>query len=158
MDHEPCARHGWRAARTAADRHSPRKHRRRAPMVRGIPAQRAAVECAGDPGVMTTAPLPRLADYSLSVIWSTGTDANTSAYDEPSYSTPPGLLVDGIGRAQQRAFAPPGTPALDVTLPNYDGRYSPGGALGPFVGRGPASTVVVDFGMDVLGDADDVDG
>lgn len=105
---------------------------------------------------MTTAPLPRIADYTLSVLWSTGTDADTSAYDEPSYSMPPGISIDGIGRAQQRAFGPPGTPALDFTLPNHDGTYSPGGPLGSFVGRGPSSTVVAEFGMDVLVDATDV--
>lgn len=105
---------------------------------------------------MTTEVLQRVADYTLSVIWSTGTDADTSAYDEPSYSMPPGLSVDGIGRAQQRAFAPPGTPACDFTLPNHDGTYSPGGPLGLFVGRGPATTVTADFGVDVAVDADDV--
>lgn len=69
---------------------------------------------------------------------------------------PPGISVDGIGRAQQRAFAPPGTPACDFTLPNEDGTYSPGGPLGSFVGRGPDVAYTVDFGMDVLVDATDV--
>jgi hypothetical protein len=106
---------------------------------------------------MATADIPRTADYQLGVVWSTGTDADTSAYDQPSYLTPPGIVIDGLGRAQQRAFAPPGMPALDVALPNQAGTYSPGGGLGSFVGRGPAATVdVVDWGSDVLVDATDV--
>lgn len=106
----------------------------------------------------TTAPLPTTATYQLRNVWSTGTDADTSAYDDTPYLTPPGLRIDGIGRAQQRAFGPPGTPALDFILPNFDGIYSPGGPLGSFVGRGPASTVTATWGTDIIGDATDVLG
>lgn len=105
---------------------------------------------------MATAALPRIADYRLGIQWSTGTDADTSAYDEPSYQMPPGVTIDGIGRATARAFAPPGTPALDCALPNQDGIYSPGGILGLFVGRGPAVTYEADWGMEVLVNAEDV--
>jgi hypothetical protein len=107
---------------------------------------------------MTTSPLPRIADGTLSVVWSTGTDADTSAYDRPSYQTPPGIQVSGIGRATHRAYAPPGTPSCDFQIPNPDGIYSPGGILGGFVGRGPEVTYDVTWGVDVLGDADDVTG
>jgi hypothetical protein len=107
---------------------------------------------------MTTAPLSRLASYDLQIVWSTGTDADTSAYDHPSYLTPPGLVIDGIGRAQQRAYGPAGTPALDATLPNTDGTYSPGGPLGSFVGRGPEVAASATWGTEILGDADNVPG
>lgn len=103
-----------------------------------------------------TSPLPRIADYRLGIIWSTGTDADTSAYDEPSYQMPPGIQIDGIGRADNRAFGPPNTPALDCALSNIDGIYSPGGPLGLFVGRGPATTLDADWRMDILVNADDV--
>jgi hypothetical protein len=105
-----------------------------------------------------TAPTPRIATYDLAHVWSTGTDADTEPYDHPSYMTPPGVVIDGIGRAQHRAFGPPGTPALDDTLPNDDGRYSPGGVLGSFVGRGPATTFTAIWGTEILGDAADVRG
>lgn len=105
---------------------------------------------------MTTAPLPRLAEYTLSHVWSTGTDADTSVYDEVHYQTPPGVRIDGIGRSQIRAFGPPGTPSLDDVIPNTDGVYSPGGILGLFVRRGPETTFDADWGTDVLVDADDV--
>lgn len=107
---------------------------------------------------MTTPALSNIATYDLEIVWSTGTDADTSAYDHPHYSTPPGLRIDGLGRAQQRAFGPPGTPALDCTLLNTDGIYSPGGSLGSFVGRGPETSVTAGYGVDVLGDASDVLG
>ena len=86
---------------------------------------------------MPSPSLPTTATYRLRHVWSTGTDADTSAYDEVHYQTPPGVVIDGIGRAENRAFGPPGTPTLDDTLPNPDGIYSPGGILGSFVGRGP---------------------
>jgi lysophospholipase L1-like esterase len=100
--------------------------------------------------------LPRTATYTLRHVWSTGTDADTSAYDEVSYLRPPGVVIDGIGRADNRAFGPPSVPALDDVLPNYDGRYSPGGTLGSFVGRGPLTTFEATWGVDVLVDASDV--
>jgi hypothetical protein len=105
-----------------------------------------------------TAPTPRIATYDLVHQWSTGTDADTSAYDHPAYQTPPGVVIDGIGRAQDRAFSPPGTPALDDTLPNDDGILSPGGILGSFVGRGPETTFTATWGTEINGDAADVLG
>lgn len=104
-----------------------------------------------------TLPLPTLATYRLQHIWSTGTDADTSAYDEVHYSRPPGVTIDGIGRSQIRAFGPPNTPTLEDTLSNIDGIYSPGGVLGGFVGRGPITTFDADWGSDVDVDADDVE-
>jgi hypothetical protein len=86
---------------------------------------------------MTAPAFPTIATYQLRHVWSTGTDADTSAYDDVSYAMPPGVQISGIGRATHRAYAPPGTPALDNVLPNPDGIYSPGGTLGLFVNRGP---------------------
>ena len=107
---------------------------------------------------MPTTPLPRIATYRLVHRWSSGTDADTSAYDEVHYMTPPGVTIDGLGRSQARSFGPPAVPALDDTLPNYDGIYSPGGILGLFVGRGPETTFDADWGVEIYGDADDVLG
>lgn len=101
---------------------------------------------------MTAPPLPRIATYRMRDIWSTGTDADTSAYDNVSYLNNPGVQITGIGRATNRAFSPPGTPACDHTLPNPDGIYSPGGILGGFVGRGPATTFDTVWGTDILVD------
>lgn len=106
---------------------------------------------------MTTAPLPRVATYALRHVWSTGTDADTSAYDDVAYETPPGVAINGVGRSQARAFGPPDTPILEDQLPNQDGIYAPGGELGSFVGRGPLTTFDVTWGSDVDVDADDVD-
>jgi hypothetical protein len=109
---------------------------------------------------MATAPLPRIATYRPSIVWSTGTGIDTSAYDDVSryYLNDPGLQVDGIGRDQVRAYAPPKAPAFDLTLTNQDGTFSPGGPLSLFLGRGPAVTLDADYGMDVLGNATDVRG
>jgi hypothetical protein len=108
---------------------------------------------------MTVPPVPdRIATYRLRHVWSTGTDADTSVFDDCSYEVPPGVVIDGIGRSQIRAFGPPATPALDDTLPNFDGRYSPGGPLGSFVGRGPETTFDATWGTDVLGDSPEVLG
>ena len=101
---------------------------------------------------MSAPPLPRNAEYDLSVLWSTGTDADTSEYDNPSYSNKPGINVNSLGRDAARAYAPPATPACDFTLPNYDGRYSPGGTLGLFVGRGPDVALTANWGTDVTVD------
>lgn len=114
---------------------------------------------------MVTEALPATAEYALHHVWSTGTDADTSAYDDVTerYITPPGIVIDGIGRAETRAFGPPNTPALDDTLANDDRLYSPGGILGLFVGRGPVTTcdATIDQGIPVNADyvlvnADDV--
>lgn len=107
---------------------------------------------------MATIPPGRVAEYQLRHVWSTGTDADTSEYDDVHYSMPPGVVISGIGRATHRAFAPPGTPSLDNELPNEDGRYAPYGILGGFVGRGPETTFDANWGTDVLGNADDVLG
>lgn len=111
---------------------------------------------------MTAPALPRLATYGLRHVWSTGTDADTSAYDDVSYQNNPGIQISGIGRATHRAYSPPGTPACDDTLSNHDGIYSPGGVLGGFVGRGPETTVDATWGTDITVDdpvvlADDPD-
>src|SRR4051812_45867919 len=104
-----------------------------------------------------TSPLPASApDDVLTVVWSTGTDADTSAYDRTHYQTPPGIQVSGIGRATHRAYAPAGTPSCDFTIPNPDGTYSPGGTLGSFVNRGPEVTYDVTWGTDVRMNAADV--
>lgn len=107
---------------------------------------------------MTAPPWPTTATYRLRHVWSTGTDADTSAYDDVSYLNSPGVSVTGIGRATHRAYAPPGTPACDATLPNIDGRYAPGGPLGGFVGRGPATTFEADWGVDIAGNDTAVTG
>lgn len=81
---------------------------------------------------------PRVARYTATILWGTGTTVDTSAYDDvtPYYLNQPGLSVDGIGRDQIRAYSPPATPAFDLTLNNWDRRFSPGGPIGGFVGRG----------------------
>jgi hypothetical protein len=104
------------------------------------------------------ATLPKNATYRVTVNWATGTDADTEAFNEVSYLTRPGIVVSGIGRATHRAYAPPGTPACDFTLPNTDGRYSPGGILGGFVGRGPETTFDAVWGADILGNDPTVTG
>lgn len=109
---------------------------------------------------MTTTPLPRVATYTPSINWGYGTSTDTSEFNDVRqyYENEPGLVVDGIGRDQIRAYSPPKAPSFDLTLTNYDGRFSPGGPLALFLGRGPAVTLDVDYGVDVLGDATDVTG
>lgn len=94
---------------------------------------------------------PRTPDVTLEIVWSTGTDADTSPYDDVTdyYLTDPGISVSGLGRDQIRAYAPPDTPALDCVLTNQDGRFSPGGPLASFLGRGPAITCTLFWGQDV---------
>jgi hypothetical protein len=103
-------------------------------------------------------PLPRVGTYRSTVVWGTGTGVDTSAYDNVSgYAlNQPGLSVDGIGRDQIRAYAPPATPAFDLTLTNWDRRFSPGGPIGGFVGRGSAAYLDVDWGIDQSANAADV--
>lgn len=99
-----------------------------------------------------------VATYRPKIIWGTGTGIDTSQYDDVRayYLNTPGLQIDGIGRDQIRAYAPPSAPAFDLTLSNDDGRFSAGGPLALFLGRGPAVTLDADYGMDALVDADDV--
>lgn len=111
---------------------------------------------------MTAPPLPTIADTRLTIDWGTGTDADTSAFNETHYQTPPGIQVSGIGRATHRAYSPPGNPSCDFKIPNTDGTYAPGGILGGFVNRGPEVTLDVPWGTDVQADdpavlADDPD-
>lgn len=93
----------------------------------------------------------RVADYQPVIVWGTGTGIDTAAYDDVSgwYLNQPGLVVDGIGRDQIRAYSPPAAPALDLTLNNWTGRFSPGGPIGNFVGRGPKVTLWATRGPDV---------
>lgn len=107
---------------------------------------------------MTTTPLAEKATYTPTIVWGTGTGIDTSAYDDVSayYLNSPGLIVDGIGRDQDRAYAPPKAPAFDLTLTNWSQLFSPGGALASFLGRGPAVTLDATYGTDVLVDATDV--
>ena len=105
-----------------------------------------------------TAALGRIATYRPVIVWGTGTVLDTSAYDTVSryYLNTPGLRVDGIGRDQIRAYAPPKAPSFDLTLSNHDGTFSPGGPLQNFLGRGPQTYLEVAYGTDVLTDATDV--
>lgn len=107
---------------------------------------------------MATDPLPRIATYLPLIQWGTGTGIDTSNFDDVSgyYLNTPGLVVDGLGRDQIRAYSPPKAPAFDLTLSNHDGRFSPGGILGNFLGRGPAVTLDAFWGPDVLDNAPDV--
>ena len=105
---------------------------------------------------MSAPPFYRTATYDLGVVWSTGTDADTSEYDHPSYLNDPGIRIDGLGRDAARAYAPPSVPACDFTLPNYDGRYSPGSTLGLFVGRGPDVSLTATWGSSATVDDADV--
>lgn len=110
---------------------------------------------------MTTGTLARIPrDIRPRIRWGTGTAIDTSAYDDVSsyYLNSPGISVDGIGRDQDRAYSPGKAPALELTLSNHDGTFSPGGPLAVFLGRGPETTLEIDHGVDVLSDADDVLG
>jgi hypothetical protein len=104
--------------------------------------------------------LPRTATWTPKIVWGTGTSTDTSAYDDVSqfYQNDPGLQVDGIGRDQVRAYSPPKAPTFDLTLTNYDGRFSPGGPLALFLGRGPAVTLDAAWGADYIGDSSAVIG
>lgn len=95
---------------------------------------------------------PRLATYKPTIVWSTGTANDTAEYDDVSqwYLNQPGLVVDGIGRDQARAYAPPAAPAFDLTLTNWTGRFSPGGPIGSMVGRGPKTYLDMLWGNDEL--------
>jgi hypothetical protein len=101
---------------------------------------------------------PRLATYTVLIDWGAGTDVDTSEFNDvgPYYLNAPGLVVDGLGRDQTRAYAPPKAPAFDLVLTNEDGRFSPGGPLANFLGRGPTVTVDGTWGQDVLADATDI--
>lgn len=92
----------------------------------------------------------RTARYVPTIVWSTGTDTDTSAYDDVSrfYLNSAGLVVDGIGRDQIRAYSPPAAPAFDLTLNNWGGEFSPGGPIGSLVGRGPAAYLDLLYGDD----------
>lgn len=107
---------------------------------------------------MTTTPLAEKATYTPRIVWSTGTSLDTSAYNDvsQSYLSSPGLIVDGIGRDQDRAYSPPKAPAFDLTLTNWSQVFSPGGVLANFLGRGAAVTLDSTYGTDVLVDATDV--
>lgn len=106
---------------------------------------------------MAAPPLPRIATYTPTIVWGSGTPVDTSAYDDVSryYLNSPGLQIDGVGRDQTRSYAPPSSPAFSLTLTNEDGRFSPGGPLANFLGRGPAVTLDGVWGHDI--DIDDPD-
>ncbi len=107
---------------------------------------------------MVLANLPRTGTYTPTIVWGTGTGVDTSTYDDvsSSYLNQPGLVVDGIGRDQIRAYAPGKAPSFDLTLSNHARRFSPGGTLALFLGRGPAVTLDETWGADILANADDV--
>jgi hypothetical protein len=107
---------------------------------------------------MAAPALPRIAAYRPTIVWGAGTGVDTSEFDDVGgYALgDPGLAIDGIGRDQIRAYSPPKAPALDLTLSNHDGRFSPGGPLALFLGRGPAVTVDADWGANVLVNSPDV--
>jgi hypothetical protein len=94
---------------------------------------------------------PRTATYTPTIVWSTGTLVDTSAYDDVSrrYLNRQGLSVGGLGRDQVRAYAPPAAPSFDLALTNESGDYSPGGPLGLFLGRGLDTTLTARWGVDV---------
>jgi len=100
----------------------------------------------------------RVATYAVDVLWGSGTDANTEAFDAVIGSVlgSPGIAVQ-TGRDQPRAFSPPAVPAASCDLLNENRTYSPGGVLGQFVGRGPAFNITSTYGdTSVLVDAADV--
>lgn len=91
----------------------------------------------------------RVAAYQPVIVWGTGTPVDTSAYDDVSgyYLNQPGLQISGIGRDQVRAYAPPAAPSFDLILQNWTGRFSPGGPIGNFVGRGPQVSLTATWGQ-----------
>src|SRR5581483_10152238 len=107
---------------------------------------------------MTAPALPRTATYTPRLVWGTGSGVDTSAYDDVSgsYLNAPGLIVEGIGRDQARAYGPPRAPRFDLTLTNEDGRYSPGGPLANFIGRGPSATLDATWGAGISLNSPDV--
>lgn len=109
---------------------------------------------------MTAPTLPRVATYRPVIRWGTGTGVDTAEFDDVSrwYLNQAGLVVDGIGRDQDRSYSPPKAPSFDLTLTNHDGRFSPGGPLALFLGRGPAVTLEADWGADVAGDSAEAAG
>jgi hypothetical protein len=107
---------------------------------------------------MSRTELPRVARYRPTIVWGTGTAVGATPYDDVSryYLNDPGLVVDGIGRDQVRAYAPPAAPAFDLTLTNWGGEFSPGGPIGQLVGRGPKTYLDILWGDDPLANAADV--
>jgi hypothetical protein len=107
---------------------------------------------------MTSPPLPNMGTYTPTITWGTGTGVDTSAYDDVSswYLNGPGLVVSNIGRNQLRAYSPPQSPEFALTLTNHDGRFSPGGPLANFLGRGPDVTLDVTWGAEISLNADDI--
>lgn len=101
----------------------------------------------------------RTATYQPVIIWGTGTPIDTEEYDDVSgwYLNQPGLQVTGIGRDQIRAYSPPAPPAFDLTLQNWTGRFSPGGPIGRFVGRGPRASLWATWGVGPEVGVDDPD-
>jgi hypothetical protein len=104
----------------------------------------------GDAEAVLVSTDPRLANYQVLVTWSTGTDADTSAYDDATDAVlgAPGIVIE-TGRDQARAFSPPVVPHCEFTLNNEDRVYSPGAELGPYVGRGPEVQVLSTIGGDL---------
>lgn len=98
--------------------------------------------------------LPSDATYTPTITWGSGTATDTSEFDDVSaYAlVNPGIVIAGIGRNQDRSYGPPKAPSLDMTLTNHDGRFSPGGPLALFLGRGPAVALDAEWGVEVEGD------
>lgn len=105
---------------------------------------------------MTAPALPRVATYRNEIVWGTGTPIDTSEFDDVTEYTLPVVTIDGIGRDQARAYSPPKAPALTYTLTNESGRFSPGGPLALYLGRGPAASFEAEWGVDIDVDSDDV--
>lgn len=108
---------------------------------------------------MPAEPFPRTARYTTTVVWSTGTTIDTSALDDvtPFLLNRPGHAIDGIGRDQIRAYAPPAAPAYDFVLNNWGREFSPGGEIGALVGRGSDTHLDVAWGTDYGADDAGVD-
>lgn len=108
---------------------------------------------------MATDTRPRTARYRPTITWGTGTELGETPYDDVSgfYLNSPGLVLDGIGRDQIRAYAPPVVPAFDLTLNNWGGEFSPGGPIGKLVGRGPRVSLDVIWSNDTSCNAAAID-
>lgn len=98
----------------------------------------------------------RRLNRKLMIDWGTGTDADTTPYNDVTYDVIRGSITTSHGRDQARATAPPKGETLSVVLNNQDGKYNNvAGPLASFVNRGPEVDFYVEHQSEVT--LDDLD-